>query len=298
MRIFNTLRFIATHPLNSGRKVDSIRRYVLWQLGSRIVPGPVAIDFVNNSKLLISPGMTGATGNLYTGLHEFEDMAFVLHMLRTDDVFADVGANVGSYTILAGAVIGARCFAFEPIRQTYTCLIQNLQLNGIQTKVDAYNIGIGAEDGVLEFTTDLDTTNHVVTSHDGHGHGHVDRVDVKSLNNVFGDLNPTLIKIDVEGFETNVINGASDVLVKESLLAVIMELNGSGSRYGFDEKALHAKMLGYQFVPFSYSPFERQLIPLKNNCHSRGNTLYVRDVEEVRHRLKGAPKFFVNNRGV
>jgi hypothetical protein len=37
-----------------------------------------------------------ATGNLYVGLHEFEEMAFLLHFLRRGDLFADVGANVGS----------------------------------------------------------------------------------------------------------------------------------------------------------------------------------------------------------
>ena len=47
-------------------------------------------------------GMTGATGNVYCGLHEFEDMALVLHALRPRDLFVDVGANVGSYTVLGG----------------------------------------------------------------------------------------------------------------------------------------------------------------------------------------------------
>jgi hypothetical protein len=56
-------------------------------------------------------GMTGATGNLYVGLHEFEEMAFLLHFLRPGDLFADVGANVGSYTILAAVAVerGTHC---------------------------------------------------------------------------------------------------------------------------------------------------------------------------------------------
>jgi hypothetical protein len=41
------------------------------------------------------------SGNIYAGLHEFGDMAFVLHFLRAGDLFADVGANIGSYTVLA-----------------------------------------------------------------------------------------------------------------------------------------------------------------------------------------------------
>jgi hypothetical protein len=80
MRSLNTFQFIVTHPLNSSRKLKSVWRFLPWQVGSRILPGPVAVDFVNGSRLLVKPGMTGATGSVYTGLHEFEDMAFVQRM--------------------------------------------------------------------------------------------------------------------------------------------------------------------------------------------------------------------------
>jgi hypothetical protein len=43
--------------------------------------------------------MTGATGNVYYGLHEFQDMAFVTHYLREGYLFADIGANIGSYSV-------------------------------------------------------------------------------------------------------------------------------------------------------------------------------------------------------
>ena len=51
--------------------------------------------------------MIGATGNLFCGLHEIEDMGFVLHFLRSDDIFLDVGVNVGTYTVLAAGVAGS-----------------------------------------------------------------------------------------------------------------------------------------------------------------------------------------------
>ena len=68
-------------------------------------------------------GETGLTGNLYAGLHEFADMAFVMHALRPTDLFVDIGANAGSYTILACAVAKARGCAFEPLPSTYRRLV-------------------------------------------------------------------------------------------------------------------------------------------------------------------------------
>ena len=46
-------------------------------------------------------------------------MALVLHVLRPDDVFVDIGANVGSYTILGGGAAGADCISIEPIPSTF-----------------------------------------------------------------------------------------------------------------------------------------------------------------------------------
>ena len=107
MSLIHTLKFITDHPLNRGQKFKSLLRFVKWQIGSRCVPGVVGYDWINGSKFLVKRGETGLTGNIYTGLHEFADMVFLLHFLRDSDLFVDIGANVGSYTILACSAVGA-----------------------------------------------------------------------------------------------------------------------------------------------------------------------------------------------
>lgn len=294
--ITSLLRFITDHPLNKRHKVAALKRFVSWQVGSRLVPGPVAVNFVNDSQLLVSRGMTGATQNVYTGLHEFEDMGFVLHALRAEDVFVDVGANVGSYTVLAGAVVGAKCVAFEPIPATFRNLVKNVDLNGIYPNVEAKNLGIGHEEGELKFTSGLDTVNHVLSEEDDDADSI--SVPVKTLDSLVAGQNPTIIKIDVEGFEVNVIKGANAVLSQDSLLAVIMELNGSGNRYGFDETALHQTMLGYGFKTFTYSPFRRKLKTLNGKNMKAGNTIYIKDVDKVKSRVESATPFKANGQSI
>ncbi len=73
----STLSFVLGHPLSRGRKLANLARFARWQIGARLVPGPIAIGFVNGAMLLAKPGLTGATGNVYVGLHEFADMGFV-----------------------------------------------------------------------------------------------------------------------------------------------------------------------------------------------------------------------------
>lgn len=72
---------------------------------------------------------------IYMGLHEFENMAFLLHFLRKEDLFFDIGADIGSYTILASGHVGAHTFAFEPIPSTFQSLANNVAINRINDSV-------------------------------------------------------------------------------------------------------------------------------------------------------------------
>lgn len=65
MGLLNTYRFIGRHPLTRDRKVDALGRWLRWQLGSRVPGWPVAVPFVGETRLLVRPGMTGATGKIY-----------------------------------------------------------------------------------------------------------------------------------------------------------------------------------------------------------------------------------------
>jgi hypothetical protein len=116
---------------------------------------------------------------------------------------------------------------------------------------------------------------------------------VRTLDAVLDGRSPTLIKLDVEGFERAVLAGAGRALADPGLLAVIMERNGSGARYGFDEDALHWDLLGRGFETFRYRPFERVLEPLNGARSGGGNTLYVRDAVRLGERVRSAPRFVV-----
>jgi FkbM family methyltransferase len=288
MSHLDTIKFIINHPLNRGHKLRSIIRFAKWQIGSRLVPGSIVYDWVNGSKFLVKTGETGLTGNIYTGLHEFPDMAFLLHFLRGEDLFLDVGANIGSYTILACSAIGAKGIAFEPVQSTYNRLIENMRLNHLDGKVKSINKGVGAQQGSIAFTSDSDTTNHALAS--GEQCANAVTVEVTSLDAALQSETPALIKIDVEGFETPVLEGAHETLQKQTLHSVIMELNGSGSRYGFDELRILELMANYGFETYSYNPFERTLISLEGKNLNSGNTLFIRDKSFVGARLKSSPK--------
>ena len=292
MGLLNTLRFITGHPLTRDRKLDAVRRFASWHIRSRLAAGPVEVPFVDDTKLLVTPGQTGATGNIYVGLHELPEMALVLHLLRPGDLFVDVGANVGSYTILAAGAVGARCIAFEPDPVTARALRANVAINNAGNRVDVREVVAGGESGEAQFSAGHDTLNHVVA---GGPEEKSITVPMTTLDESLANESPTAMKVDVEGFESDVVRGARTVLSRASLLAVIMETNGSGARYSMSDDDLHASMVSFGFSPCDYDPFARRLTVRKKRSRE-GNTIYIRDIDSASQRVKTAGTFDIAGR--
>lgn len=218
MQPFDTVLFIVRHPLGSRRPISSVGRYVRWQVESRLRK-EIAHRWIAGSILLARRGMTGASGNIYVGLHEFADMAFLLHFLRPSDLFLDVGANIGSYTILASNVCGARTIAFEPDPHTCEILERNIAANGVGALVSVQRAAVGAGEGEIQFTAGLDTVNRVATE----GDMHVQAVKLMRLDSAPGAERAAMAKLDVEGFESEALRGAPGLLASKSLIAIETE---------------------------------------------------------------------------
>lgn len=241
------------------------------------------MPFVGDSRLLMRRGMTGATGNWYCGLHEVHDMAFVLHLLQAGDLFVDVGANVGSYTVLAAAGVGARVVSVEPVPQTLRHLRRNVRLNDLDHIVEVLGVGVSDSVGELRFSAELDTVNHVLTEDEQCPSV---AVPVHTLDALLAGRTPTLIKMDVEGFEWPALNGATATLANPALTALILETNGSGLRYGHSDEAIVDLLGRHGFRPHAYDGLERRLTAGRGGA----NTIFVRDPDRVRALVSAAPR--------
>jgi len=103
----------------------------------------IAIPYVGGAILNWPSGSTSIMICARYGLGEYADIAFLLHLLREGDLFCDVGANAGVYTILAGRAVGCSVVSAEPVPQVFNLLMQNIYANGIFANVDARNVGVG-----------------------------------------------------------------------------------------------------------------------------------------------------------
>jgi len=271
----NTLRFIVTHPLTRHRPVSALARLVAWQVGSRLKRDHVH-RWISGTRLAVRNGMTGATGNIYCGLHEFADMALVMHAVRPGDLFLDIGANVGSYTVLASGVCGARTIAFEPDPVTAVHLRRNVAINGIDHLVQVQESALGAHAGEVAFTVGQDTINRVAQS----GDGETRLVRLSRLDDIPGAREATVIKLDVEGYEDQVLAGAAGVLAAPSLLAIETEAQDSRTIKVIE---------GFGFSRRYYDPWTRRLSAEPGSLQA-SNALFVRDEATLAARLADSPR--------
>lgn len=293
--MFSTLRYILNHPVNRGRPIAALSRYFRWQIGSRVLRHPAVVPFTDHARLVVATSMRGATGNVYCGLHEFADMGFVVHFLRPDDLFIDIGANVGTYTVLASKICGATTVAVEPIPVSYDRLLDNIAVNHIRDKVTPVRGGLGREPGVLRFTSGLDTMNYAVPQGMA-AEGETIDVPVTRLDDLAAGRSPSFIKMDVEGFEAEVVAGGMRTLASPQLQGVILETITPDNRYRADGGSLHRTMSDFGFRPFVYHPRDRRLEAV--GPPTGGNTLYLRDPGGAIDRVRSAKPVSVFGRSI
>lgn len=153
-----------------------------------------------------------------------------------DDVFFDIGANVGLYSIAAAAAIGTRVFAFEPESLNYALLNRNIIFNGLGNRVMAFCVAISdkREFGKLFLSSFMEgqSCHSFGEEVDFHLKPKLSEFQQGCASFKLDDLIdeglipvPTHIKIDVDGIEHKVLIGARKLLRKEQVKSVLVEIN-------------------------------------------------------------------------
>ena len=290
LNLINVIKFITSHPFNKGKKLSAVSRFLKYQVAIRLIKSKFLIDWVDDSKFLVGAGETGLTGNLYCGLMEYKDMCFLLHFSNQTDTFYDIGANVGAYTILASGVNKMKSICFEPLPSTYDRLLDQIKVNRIDNLVEARNNGVGKNSEVLEFTNNLNCTNRVNTDP---SNTDVTKVDVITLDDCYEPNNPSIVKIDVEGYEKFVFEGGMKFFDNPNVVALIVELNGSGDTFGIDDSEVHKIITSFGFRPVAYDPFNRKISSL-DSFVGEENTIYVKDLDDAQNRVSVSPSICIH----
>jgi len=148
---------------------------------------------------------------LYFNPPDYYEMLFWKDWLKAGDLFVDVGASVGSYTLWA-AELGAHVIAVEPDAESRRALEANVALNGYPVEIHA--CALGAQPGIARMTTNRGPRNAFAETGAA--------VRVETLDDLLAGRRAS-VKIDVEGAEHLVLDGAQASLSDGRIDAIQLE---------------------------------------------------------------------------
>jgi FkbM family methyltransferase len=207
------LRDVWNHPNNRGHRAVAIGRAVAWQLRKRLVRKLRTRKVFGSMRIWMDPHSGSASNILYFGdRFDLDEMTFMERYLQPGDHFVDVGANIGTYTLLAAALVGptGRVDAFEAAPHLVRSLRANVALNDLDPSVCVHEMAASDADGSIPFRVDLDVSSRIAVESDPTSAVVLVRCD--RLDAQLPDGPVAMAKIDVEGAEHAVLRGFAEHL--------------------------------------------------------------------------------------
>lgn len=207
------LPWVWGHPANQQHRVAALLRAASFQVRGRVYKRPTVGTIGNKAKFMAEVGSSAASKAIYANPPDWPEMVVWQQRLRSGDLFVDVGANVGTYSLWAGD-LGAEVIAVEPAPWAVARLRRNLALNKFSvTVVEAVAT---AHEGTERFDSSGDATAHI---------GAGIEVRATTLDAIVGDRQVAGVKIDVEGSERLVLQGAERALIEHRIGCLQLEWN-------------------------------------------------------------------------
>lgn len=205
-----------------------------YKLLGPLAAGPCITDTDLGIRMIVDPRRNkGIDASLYyNGVYEAGTLHFLQQVLRPGDTFVDVGANIGLMSIIGAKLVGPHGWvhAFEPVPAIHSVLEQNVRLNGL-ANVTAHRIALGAAKELREIREQPQINRgsaSLLSNDDPTSIVHL--VEVDTADNLFEAADTyrvRLVKIDVEGWELEVLRGAEKLLSGSNAPIICLEYSPS-----------------------------------------------------------------------
>lgn len=236
--------------------VESVKAVVfparLWVAVRQAFPVWRRMDYIKSPILLRVDSLTEWDMRLRSSRKEPETVQWVETHLRPGDVFFDVGANVGAYSLVAAKATQGKCriFAFEPMSANYMKLVENVLRNGCGDVIVSLPLALSDRTEIARF--ELASLETGAAEHGGlapevrsSGGLFQDLVCIRldSAIDLFGLPGPNHLKLDVDGAELKILTGGEKTLRRPELRSVLMEVDRRRS----DERRLREALAAAGF---------------------------------------------------
>lgn len=247
MLIVNQLTKLLNHPLNRNRKLYTLLKIIWWKVNQLFFKIPAIINMTDNAKLICYPNNSFGSFVVYANFPEYEVMNFINKTVENGDIVVDVGANIGSESVLAASRgKKVKVYAFEPTKSLIPLLNENIFINDFYNRIEIIQKAVSNKNGKVRFVLENESEiNHLdISSNNKPKNNRIDHLDIKKTVQIDSVTLDTfikekslkkikLLKIDVEGAELLVLQGAQKALAAGKINVVLFEINKNIADYGY-----------------------------------------------------------------
>lgn len=245
----------------------------------QITPAGLSITLKTGVSLLWNPEDIRSSANTLVnhGHHEAEDSPFLLAAAKNKGIIFDIGANAGYYAIHFARLFNEikEIHAFEPIPETYETLVHNVAINGLSEKIRTNNLALGNRSGEATFYLPDFSGSCAASLQNLHPEECNQKITTKitTLDQYCESKNLTqidLIKIDVEGAEYFLLEGALETLKKFKPTLFVEILRKWSRQFGIEPNQTIQQLttLGYH----CWTVEEGQLVPFREMTETTPQT--------------------------
>lgn len=282
--MITSLRNLLKAPYNRNRRTYALYRFFYWKIIRALKLNDVKFRLWNDRVIFLNHDSFQSMWIMYAYEVDWEEFNLIRDFVREDDHVADVGANMGFYTIWFTKFIRTGTIhSFEPDERNFNRLRKNVEANRGADRVYLNKIALSNRNGTVNFTTGFDGENHI----SGTAGENVITIRSQTLDE-YCLLNGidllSYVKVDIEGFEYDFLEGASEMLSGKRIEIIQIEINRSLANSGRSVEELLTLVgnAGYSLCRYNV---KLKRIEVIGYTKERENYLCVSDLAMVNDRL-------------
>lgn len=261
VKIYNKVRFEYRKPYEQ----------FIVRLHKKIFGTGEIIKKIFNNNMVLDLEDEGISRRLFfKGVHEKLSTQQYIRNIKEGMHVLEIGANIGYYALIAANLLGksGKVYAFEPNPKSLKLLNMNIYLNGYKDMFEVYPYGVGSENEVCEFYVMNKNNTSGFTKKKGSDLIEKEKLNLKvvCLDDFFAKgVKIDYFRMDVEGYEYNIINGMKNILSsKNKPKGCFIEIHPNILRDTYDLTArdfvLLLKSYGYIIELSMYRGLKSQMV--------------------------------------
>ena len=280
---------IFNHPLTKHRRLATLAKVLWWKFNQLFFHLPTIVKITDDFSIICNPGSSLGNFIVYTQWPEYSETQFLLRYLMANDVYIDVGAHIGSTLLPAASKITNRkLFGFEPTPDIFAQLLTNIRLNNLASRVLVFPQAVSHKNSRQQFVVEKRAEiSHLANNDDNLSRLVVTTIKLDTFVSQRRITKINLLKIDTEGAELQVLQGARRLLDQHRIEIILFEVSNHLQRYGSNIFQLLNLIEKYQLQLFVFNREKlRPLTAEQFKFRQTTNLLAALKTKSVHNRLR------------